>query len=73
MTKTNPSKEQIQEVLDEVDAMDLPDGAHWMMCHEKLGLDYGDLFPLMEEYDMFDEGPDESVTDSADAGQSGGG
>ena len=42
-----PTREQIKEVLDEVDALDLPDGAYWQLVHEKLGLDYGDVFPLM--------------------------
>lgn len=44
-----PSKERIKEVMDEVDAMDLNDFAHWMVCHEKLGLEYGDLFPLLRK------------------------
>lgn len=51
----NPTKEMIQQVLDEVDSYDLPDGAHWMMCHQKLNLEYGDLFPLMEKYGMLGE------------------
>jgi hypothetical protein len=54
---TKPTKERVQEVLDDVEAMDLPDGAHWMMCHEQLGLEYGDLFPLMEEYGIFNDNP----------------
>lgn len=45
---TKPTKEQVKAVLDEVDELDMPDGAHWMLCHEKLGLKYGDLFPIME-------------------------
>lgn len=46
------TKDQIKMVLDEVDEMDLPDGAHWAMVHEKLGLEYGDVFPLMEDLGM---------------------
>lgn len=42
-----PTDEEIKAVLDEVDDLDLPDGAHWMLCHEKLGMEYGDLFPRM--------------------------
>lgn len=42
--KPKPTKEQVKAVMDEVDALDLPDGAHWAMIHEKLGLDYGDVF-----------------------------
>jgi hypothetical protein len=40
-----PTKEQVKAVIDEVDALDLPDGAHWAMVHERLGLEYGgDVF-----------------------------
>lgn len=46
---TRPTKERIKEVMDEVDELDLPDGAHWMLIHEKLGLEYGDLFPMLED------------------------
>lgn len=63
-----PTKEQVQEVLDEVEDMDLPNGAHWMVCHEKLGLEYGDLFPLMEEYGLFSGGPNDQ--DSSDSSAS---
>jgi hypothetical protein len=48
--KPQITKDRIEAVLDEVEEMKLPDGAYWMMCHEKLGLEYGDLFPLMEEH-----------------------
>jgi hypothetical protein len=39
-----PTKEQVKAVMDEVEALDLPDGAHWAMIHERLGLEYGDVF-----------------------------
>lgn len=55
---TKPTKDEVQRVLEDVEDHDLPDGAHWMMCHEMLGLEYGDLFPLMEEYGLFDEPPE---------------
>lgn len=42
--KAKPSKEQVKAVIDDVDALDLPDGAHWAMIHERLGLEYGDVF-----------------------------
>lgn len=42
-----PTKERIQEVLDECEELDLPDGAYWMLVHEKLGLEYGDVFDLI--------------------------
>jgi hypothetical protein len=48
-----PTKERVREVLEEVDALDLPDGAHWAMVHEKLGLEYGDVFEIMAEHAEF--------------------
>ncbi len=44
-----PTKEQVKDVMDEVDALDLPDGAHWAMVHERLGLDYGDVFDYISD------------------------
>lgn len=49
-----PTKQQIEAVMEEVESYDLPDGAHWMLIHERLGLEYGDLFPLMERYGMLE-------------------
>ena len=39
-----PTKERVKEVCDEVGELDLPDGAHWALIHERLGLEYGDVF-----------------------------
>lgn len=39
-----PTKEQVKAVMDDVDELDLPDGAHWALVHERLGLEYGDVF-----------------------------
>lgn len=39
-----PTKERVKEVMDEVDELGLPDGAHWQMIHDKLNLPYGDVF-----------------------------
>lgn len=39
-----PTKEEVRDVMAEVDALDLPDGAHWMLVHERLDLEYGDVF-----------------------------
>jgi hypothetical protein len=50
---TKPTAERIQEVLDECEELDLSDGAYWMLVHEKLNLEYGDVFPMLEEYKMF--------------------
>lgn len=42
--KRKPTKEEVKAVMDDVAALDLPDGAHWEMIHERLGLEYGDVF-----------------------------
>lgn len=39
-----PSKERVRDVMNEVDALDLSDGAHWALIHDRLGLEYGDVF-----------------------------
>jgi len=44
---SDPTKERVKEVMEEVDELDLPDGAHWMMIHERLGLEYGDVFDII--------------------------
>lgn len=44
-----PTKEQVKAAIEEVDALDLPDGAHWALIHEKLGLEYGDVFDIIAE------------------------
>ena len=41
------TKEDVKRVMDEVDSFDLPDGAHWALVHEKLGLEYGDVFTII--------------------------
>lgn len=46
-SKNKPSKRTIRLVLNEVETLGLPDGAHWVMVHERLGLEYGEVFPLM--------------------------
>lgn len=45
--KITPSKERVKAVMDEVDDLDLPDGAHWALIHERLGLEYGDVFDII--------------------------
>ena len=42
-----PTKERVKEVLEEVDALNLSDGAHWQMVHDKLGLRYGEVFHII--------------------------
>ena len=39
--------------MDEVDALDLPDGAHWTLVHECLGLVYGEVFEIIAENTEF--------------------
>lgn len=41
------TKEQVKAVMEEVEALDLPAGAHWAMIHERLGLEYGDVFDFI--------------------------
>ncbi|UYT57730.1 hypothetical protein OHI65_14765 [Brucella sp. MAB-22] len=42
-----PSKQQVKDVMEEVEELDLPDGAHWALIHDRLGLDYGDVFDFI--------------------------
>lgn len=44
MQNPRPTKEEVRDVMAEVDALDLPDGAHWALVHERLDLEYGDVF-----------------------------
>lgn len=41
------TKEDVLRVMEEVDALDLPDGAHWALIHDRLGLEYGDVFTII--------------------------
>ena len=36
-------------MMDEIDELDLPDGAHWALIHDRLGLEYGDVFEYIAE------------------------
>ena len=44
-----PDKAEVLKVMKQVDELDLPDGAHWMLIHERLGLEYGDVFEYFDE------------------------
>lgn len=44
---SNPSKERVKEVLEEVEELDLPLGAYWALVHERLGFEYGDVFEII--------------------------
>ena len=39
--------------MDEVDALDLPDGAQWSLVHERLGLVYGEVFDIIAAHPEF--------------------
>jgi hypothetical protein len=43
------SKEQVKQVIEDVEDLDLPDGAHWSMIHERLDLAYGRVFEIIAE------------------------
>lgn len=45
-----PAKATVENAIAMADEADLPDGAHWALVHELLGLKYGDVFDLLEEY-----------------------
>lgn len=47
MKRRSKFKRKVKEVMADVDALDLPDGAHWALVHERLGMDYGDVFPII--------------------------
>lgn len=46
---SKPTKEEVKSVLEELEELDLPDGAFWAMAHDRLGLDYGDVFDYISE------------------------
>lgn len=57
-----PSKETVRDTIRAVDLLDLPDGAHWQLIHERLGLPYGEAFEIIaEDPKFFGAGP---VTES---------
>ena len=35
---SSPTKEDVKRVMDEVEVLDLPDGAHWQMISDRLGI-----------------------------------
>jgi hypothetical protein len=46
-------KAALKHVMLEVAELDLPDGAHWMLIHERLGLPYGTVFEMIAEDPAF--------------------
>jgi hypothetical protein len=47
------TKHDLKRVMDEVDELDLPDGAYWALVHERLGLEPGDAFDIIAEDPAF--------------------
>ena len=47
--KWNIPKERVKEVMDEVDELDLPDGAYWAVVHDRLGINEWDT-PNVYDY-----------------------
>jgi len=60
----SPTDKEIKAVMDDVEELDLPDGAHWCMIHDRLDLDYGDVFARITANPKFfgytEEKPDAS-------------
>lgn len=50
---SGPTKEKVKAIMDEVDVLDRGDGAHWALVHEKLGLEYGDVFDIIADNPAF--------------------
>lgn len=50
-----PTKEQVRDIINDVEDLDLPDGAHWAMIHDRLGLEYGEVFDMIAEDPEFYE------------------
>ena len=47
------TKHDLKRVMEEVGELELPDGAHWALVHERLGLEYGDAFDIIGEDPAF--------------------
>ena len=41
------TKEEVRSVMEDTGLQDLPDGAYWCLVHERLGLEYGDVFTII--------------------------
>ncbi|WP_162703704.1 hypothetical protein [Ensifer sp.] len=39
--------------MNDVEMLDLPDGAHWTLIHERLDLEYGDVFEYILDDPQF--------------------
>ena len=43
------TKERLKQVMDDVEDMDLPDGAHWALINQMMNFDYGDAESIIAE------------------------
>lgn len=51
-------KHKLKVLMEEGDAMDMPDGAFWAYVHERAGLEYGDAFDIIaDDPEFFGYGP----------------
>lgn len=49
------TKERLRDVMREVDTYNLPEGAYWALVHELMGMEYGDVFPIIgDDTDFFE-------------------
>jgi hypothetical protein len=48
-----PTPQEVRDVMEDVEALDLSDGAHWALIHARLGLEYGDVFDYIAENPAF--------------------
>lgn len=63
------TKHEVKRVIDVVSALDLPDGAHWALIHERLGLEYGDVFDFIAKDPAFFGAVEISPKDGKEARQ----
>lgn len=47
------TKEQVRDTIEYVEELDLADGASWMLVHEMLGLEYGEVFDIIAKHPAF--------------------
>lgn len=50
---SRPSNEEVKRVMSDVDTMNPSDGAYWATAHERLGLEYGEVFDIIAENPEF--------------------
>lgn len=45
----NATLQEIKDILDTLGDSDLPDGAYWALAHEMAGLEFGEIFSIIDE------------------------